>query len=405
MNRLAKYITFLSILWSIEQYANLTPLAAQSLPHDDKITIVLDPGHGGHDRGCSGKHSIEKELALKIAIELGEKLEKELKDVEIIFTRRKDIFIPLALRTDIANKKGADLFISIHCNAISDKKVSGTETYVMGLHKSKENLNVAKRENKSILLESNFKSTYGGYDPDSPAGHILMSLYQNAYLQESLELATLIENSFDLKLSIKSRGVKQAGFVVLKTATMPSVLVETGFLTNDKDEQLLNSQSGRNQIVKSLFKAIKTYKETWAHQRIDLASKQKNDQISIKTKEYVIHGEIEEKSNTPITSTSTETLDKNPKGQTSVNSSIIFRVQLASTSKKVNLNSNPWSDINGIVEKQSGESFKYFSESYSEYSEAKKAQTRYNSNGFNGAFLVAFKDDQKIKISEALKSE
>ena len=224
-------------------------------------TIVVDAGHGGHDPGTRGKYSREKEIALKIALELGNTIEQHLKDVKVIYTRDSDKFIDLDKRAEIANKNDADLFISIHCNAFSRKDVYGTETYVLGTHKTKDNLEVAKRENSVILLEEDYQDKYEGFDPKSPESHILFELFQNAHLENSLELAASIENQFKTRAGRRSRGVKQAGFWVLWRTSMPAVLVETGYLSNPSEEKDLNDQVQQSYIASAIFRAIRDYKQ------------------------------------------------------------------------------------------------------------------------------------------------
>jgi len=224
--------------------------------------IVIDAGHGGKDPGTHGVFSEEKDIALSVARKLGEILNKYLPEVEVIYTRPDDTFIPLEGRADIANKNGADLFISIHANAMppGNESVYGTETYVMGTHKVEANLNVARRENSVILMEENFEERYAGYDPNAPESHIIFSLYQHAYLGNSLVLADKIESQFKHRVGRRSRGVKQAGLVVLWRTSMPSVLVETGYLTNPKEEKYLNDELGQTYIASGIFRAIRDYK-------------------------------------------------------------------------------------------------------------------------------------------------
>jgi len=226
---------------------------------DGRMVVVVDAGHGGHDPGTHGKNSKEKDIALKIALKLGKSLKSSSQNVEVIYTRTKDVFIPLRDRIGLANDKKADLFISIHCNYVGNPHVCGTETFVMGLHKAEENLQVAKRENSSILLESQYETHYEGYDPNSPVGHILLSMIQNVFLDNSIDVASSIENQLVARKRTKSRGVKQAGFVVLKQATMPSVLVETGFLSNPKEEKYLLSESGQNEMANGIAKGVYKY--------------------------------------------------------------------------------------------------------------------------------------------------
>ncbi len=221
-------------------------------------TIIIDAGHGGHDPGCHGGTAREKDITLKVALKLGKIIQDSLKDVKVIYTRKTDKFIPLSERSNIANKNNADLFVSIHCNANNNTSAKGTETFIMGLHKTEGNLSVSKRENASILLEENYQDNkaYGGFDPNSPIGHIIFSMLQNAYLDQSANLAGKIEKEFKDSGKLNSRGVKQAGFLVLWKTAMPSVLVETGFLTNARDRKELTSKKGQQRIALSIFRAI-----------------------------------------------------------------------------------------------------------------------------------------------------
>lgn len=235
---------------------------------DTKIKkVVIDAGHGGKDSGTRGKFSKEKDIALNVALKLGEYIDEYLNDVEVIYTRKEDKFVELEERARIANDSGADVFISIHVNALPANvskqrrnEVKGTETYVMGLHKTEGNLQVAKRENAVILLEEDYKERYEDFDPNSPESHILFSLTQSAYQENSLLLAGMIEDQFGSRAGRKSLGVKQAGFWVLWRTSMPSVLVEIGFLTNSKEEKELNDASVQGNLASGVFRAFRDYK-------------------------------------------------------------------------------------------------------------------------------------------------
>jgi N-acetylmuramoyl-L-alanine amidase len=221
--------------------------------------IVLDAGHGGKDPGCLGKHAtIEKDVALDITLKVGELIKKHMPEVKVIYTRNSDKFIELHDRAAIANKNNADLFISIHANA-GPEGMKGTETYCMGLHKSEQNLEVAQRENSVIKLEKKKNENYEGFDPSSPQSYILFSLYQNAYLHNSIRLAEKIEKEFKYE-SRHSRGVKQAGFLVLWKTSMPSVLIETGFLSDPDDAAYLKNDWGRMNMAERIFCALEDYK-------------------------------------------------------------------------------------------------------------------------------------------------
>ncbi|MFN7300661.1 MAG: N-acetylmuramoyl-L-alanine amidase family protein [Bacteroidia bacterium] len=231
---------------------------------DGTLVIVIDAGHGGKDPGCNGAGEIwEKQVTLNVALKLGKMLQDSLKDVKVLYTRKTDVFVELWQRPELANKNNADLFISIHCNSNANTQAAGSETYLMGLHKSEGNLSVAKRENAAITLETNYQNNanYGGFDPNSPEGHIIFSLVQNAYMETSSGFAAKVEQHIAKTGKIKSRGVKQAGFLVLWRTAMPSVLVELGFLTNPSDRAVLKTSDGQQIVSKAIFNAVKQYKQ------------------------------------------------------------------------------------------------------------------------------------------------
>lgn len=222
--------------------------------------VVIDAGHGGKDSGTRGKKILEKDVALKIALKVGSYIEKNIPGVEVIYTRKNDTYIPLDERANIANRAKADLFICIHANSMPGGKATGTETYVMGRHKDESNFNVAKRENSVILMDTDYKERYEGFDPNSPESYILFSLTQTAYQESSLLFAQKVEDQFKQRAGRASRGVKQAGFVVLWRTTMPSVLIETGFLSHPSEEQFLAGEKGQDLIASGIYRAFKDYK-------------------------------------------------------------------------------------------------------------------------------------------------
>ncbi|MRR20178.1 N-acetylmuramoyl-L-alanine amidase [bacterium] len=243
-------ITMPATLWS-------QPVAAEN-----EWVVVIDAGHGGRDPGALGSKAKEKNINLAVALKTGKYISENLKDVKVIYTRKDDTYPGLDERAEIANKNKADLFISIHSNAISDKRFSGAETYVLGQTMDEANLQVAMKENSVITYEKDYQTKYEGFDPTSAESYIIFSLMQNTYLKQSTEFATMIQNQFRDRVGRKDRGVKQAGFVVLWRATMPSVLVELGFVSNPEEEKYLLSEQGQDYLASAIFRAFRDYKQT-----------------------------------------------------------------------------------------------------------------------------------------------
>jgi N-acetylmuramoyl-L-alanine amidase len=222
-------------------------------------TVVLDAGHGGKDRGCSGASAREADVALGLVLALGKQIQENMPDVKVIYTRKTNVFVELGERAAIANRNHADLFISIHCNA-GPSQSHGTEVWTMGLHKTTANLGVAQRENSVILQEKNYQVRYNGFDPNSPQSHIMFSLFQSAYITNSLRFAQRVDRQLRTSVKRPSRGVKQAGFIVLWKSTMPSVLIESGFLTNPAEERYLNDKANQRTLASGIFRAFREYK-------------------------------------------------------------------------------------------------------------------------------------------------
>ncbi len=330
----------------------------------DDFIVVLDAGHGGKDPGKAAKHYHEKDIALNVVLKLGKKLE-ELEDVKVIYTRVTDVFLDLKERGRIANDADADLFLSIHCNAFHTQAY-GTETYVLGLHANKQNFEVAKHENSVIFLEDNYEEKYEGFDPNSPEAVIGMTLMQEEFLDQSLSLASNIQTNFRDNLKRKDRGVKQAGFVVLHQTYMPSVLIETGFITNTDEGAFLNSKSGQDKVSGAIFKAIKAYK--------------KNIDENLVVDEVPV---VEEPSSR-------------------VYAGVDFKVQIASGSKKLETKSYNFKGLKGIERGKIGSSYKYYYGKTSDYDQIVKLQGEARKAGFKSAFVVAFKGNERIKISEVI---
>jgi N-acetylmuramoyl-L-alanine amidase len=254
-----KIVPFLLIFFCIAA----TPLASKKVYKKNIATIIIDAGHGGHDPGCIHGNVREKEVTLAIALALGSKIKEQMPTVKVIYTRSNDKFVELWERAEIANKNNADIFISIHCNSAKNVTIQGTETFTMGLHKAEDNLDVAKRENNVVMLEDNYIERYEGFDPNSPESHIYFSLFQNSYIDQSIKLAAKTEAQISTGIKRPSRGVKQAGFVVLWKTKMPSILIETGFISNKKDREYLSSQSGVDEMAGAIANAVFDYKKSY----------------------------------------------------------------------------------------------------------------------------------------------
>lgn len=340
------------------------------------FVVVLDAGHGGHDSGNVGNGYKEKDIALKIVLEVGSILEKQ-PNIKVIYTRKTDKFVDLYKRGAIANEADADLFVSVHCNAHSSQAF-GTETFVLGLHANQRNLEVAKKENEVIFLEDNYQENYAGYDPNAPESFIGLTLMQEEYLDQSIMLAGLIQNNFTNKLKRKDRSVKQAGFIVLHQSYMPSVLVETGFLTNDKEGAYLNSTRGQKEIANAIAEGVLSY-----HKNLGLAtSKAKNPEIT------------QEEIDKAIDST-----------EEKIYSDYTFKVQLAASSKKLSTKPENFKGLKEITRSKENGLYKYYYGETSDYNKIELMKTFAKEKGYASCYIVAFKDGKKHKLSEVLKTQ
>jgi N-acetylmuramoyl-L-alanine amidase len=375
-------------------------------------TIVIDAGHGGHDTGCLGATEREKNITLEIALKLGALIQNKMPGVKVIYTRTTDVFIELYERANIANKNNADLFISIHCNANKNTSAYGTETWVMGLHKSEANLEVAQRENSSILLEDNHTSNYEGFDPNAPESYIVLSLNQNAYLDQSILLASKIEDEFNGDART-TRGVKQAGYLVLWRTTMPAILIETGFLTNRTEEKYLASEDGQSEIVNSIFDALKDYKMVFEQEKVvtPIVEKQKppvkDSSAVIVKKDSVAPIKNQVKivkptDSVPLHKTIADS-SKNHSGtapqKIAPASGIIYKVQIAASSTKLNLNEGLFIGTTDIENDISPKGWnRYVVGKYIDRKEAEMRMKQMTAKGFKGSFLVAYKNGVRVPI-------
>ncbi len=362
--------------------------------------IVLDAGHGGKDPGCHGLISKEKDNTLSIVLALGNMIKAEFPEIEVIYTRNKDVFVELYERANIANKNNADLFISVHCNSLAARNntVWGTETYVLGNGRVKHNLAVAKRENQAILLEKDYKKNYAGFDPNSDEGNILFNLYQNAYIERSLHIAQYIENQFATNINRNSHGVKQAGFIVIKETTMPSVLIESGYLSNDNEEKFIASEEGVEKLASAIFTAIKFFKVDIENNKIISSAKiEKNKKIS-KRKEK----KVNEENNSQKNPDQLEVIEKEVKLDKH-SEKPYFAIQIASNPAKLDTKIGKFAlykDITFILE---DDRYKYLISKNESLDLVLEFLVKVKKSGFKDAFVVAYLGDKKLTIPEARK--
>ena len=362
---------------------SLSGLVGQETKED--FIVVLDAGHGGKDTGNRGNGYYEKYIALNITKMIGAKLQKQ-KGIKVIFTRKDDRFIPLKNRARIANQADADLFISIHCDAFTSQKAYGAGTFVLGLHRTKDNFRIAQKENSVIFLEDDYETTYDGFDPNNPESVISLLLMQETYQGQSIEAANTIQKSFVSNLNRKDRTVKQAGFLVLRETYMPSVLVEVGFLTNKKEGQYLNSKRGQQEMAATISKAILNYK----------------DQLAASVSTTAVDQKVSEEVNIP-----TEAV-KDEKQTSPVNSGkrgIVFKVQIAASSRSLELTKANFKGLRGVSVLKGDKLYRYFYGQANQYKAAKRLKQKAIKAGYEHAFIVAFKDGIKIKISDAISPQ
>ncbi len=417
-------------------------------------TIVIDAGHGGKDPGCHGNKHKEKDVALAVALKFGKYIEENIKDVKVIYTRTTDVFVELQERAEIANRAKADLFVSIHCNSacVRDKKlrrdvcrdqVHGAETYVMGIKNENGKLNIAKRENSAILLEDNYVTKYEGFDPNSDESYIIMSMFADTYLDQSLNFAAKVQKQYCEKIGREDKGVKRASLWVLWRTYMPSLLTEIGYLTNQEEEHFLGSVKGQEYIASGLFRAFREYKDELegttkkyddTFERQDRYKMCKADSIEIEnnqkaqnpiksdtTKVEALNNKktevqeanlVDTKKN--ISDTQTYTISANPhiekvegglknehikiiepKKQT-----VIYKVQLLSSDKKIPFNSDQLKSVETPGEYMENGVYKYTSGQYVNINDANQLKNQLRKIGFKDAFVIAMQDGKRIPLNK-----
>jgi N-acetylmuramoyl-L-alanine amidase len=362
--------------------------------NENKVTkVVIDAGHGGKDPGNLGTgryRSREKDVALKVALKLGQYIEENMKDVKVIYTRNNDRFVELHERAAIANRNKADLFISIHCDAFTNPQAFGSSTYVMGRGQGDKQMRVAMQENAVISLEDNFEEQYEGFDPNRPETYIALSLYQNAFLEQSVAFAQKVQDQFRERAKRRDRGVKQQPLVVTSRTTMPAVLIELGFLTNRYEEDFLVSENGQTLMASAIFRAVREYKE----------KRERFEDMNITNLSKPIVASEEEKDVKHVNRESP------PKQAPQADSATFYySVQLLVSGKKRPTDDEAFAGLTNIYEEASGRLYKYFTGRYHTRKEANEALKDAKGAGFDDAFVVAFDKGKRIDLKTAERKE
>ena len=355
--------------------------------------IIIDAGHGGKDPGALGTgryKKTESDVALDVALKVRDYVNKYYNNVEVIMTRDTDVFLELRERTKIANDAKADLFVSIHCNTNGSTRAFGSETYVIGLHKSESNLEVAKRENQVIFLEENYQEKYDGFDPSSPESMIALSMMQSQYLDQSIYFAGLVQDQFRERVHRRDRGVKQAGYWVISQTIMPSVLIELGFISNNTEEDFLNSEQGQVYMASAIFRAFKTYKtemegEDTSISAVEASSENKDNSVQEDKPESIDDNKVEVESNEAKTSSS----------------KVLFKVQIASSSTPVALKPENFKGLENVQEQKLDGMYKYTIGEETEFESAVAIQREVRSSSYKDAFIIAMFDGKRISLQEA----
>lgn len=362
-------------------FAFLVPQGMKgALPEDPPKgirTVVIDAGHGGRDPGAVGKRGKEKDIALAIALKVGNYIEKNIPDVKVIYTRKKDVFVELHERARIANDAEADLFVSIHVNALHKPEVHGTLTLVLGQHRADENLDVAMRENSVILLEEDYETTYEGFDPTSTESYIMFSLMQKTYFKQSIQFGDYVQDQFRDRAARKDLGVREQGLLVLAQTSMPGVLVETGFISNEEEEKYLLTEYGQDIIASAIYRGFREYKE-----------------------------EIDRKSNLTVIIPQKSDSDREAASQTmqaeGLSDQIIFRIQLASSKNKIPAEPTSFKGYENVKVIEDGRWFKYLYGKENNYHSALE-KCKVVKADYPDAFVVASKGEKIVPLSDALK--
>ncbi len=404
------YILYISIcLWLL-----FLPSCTNHLWGKDFV-VVIDAGHGGHDPGAIGKISKEKNINLNVALKVGNLIKRNCDDVKVIYTRSKDVFIPLDRRAEIANNAKADLFISIHTNALAKNRTAkGASTWTLGLAKSDANLEVAKRENSVILYESDYKTRYAGFNPNSAESYIIFEFMQDKYMEQSVHLASLMQKQFRQTCKRADRGVHQAGFLVLKASAMPSILIELGFISTPEEERYLNSKEGADTMAKGIYRAFLNYKRehelrlTGVSKTIVPTEQEEDNALAIAPKdtESVNTAPQQEKLLAEARTRPAATAKTAPKRPIVVESAtndskITFKIQILTSSKPLAKNDKRLKGLKEVDYYKEGGLYKYTYGASADYNKVLRTKRTITAQ-FKDAFIIAFRNGEKMNINEAI---
>jgi N-acetylmuramoyl-L-alanine amidase len=359
---------------------------------NEKFILVIDPGHGGRDVGAVGRVAQEKTINLRVALAFGNLVEKNCKDVKVIYTRKTDKFVTLHERAAIANRNHADLFISIHTNAVAKgRKVLGTETYTLGMARADENLEVAKRENSVITFEDNYQQSYAGFDPNSPESYIIFEFMQDKFMKQSVDLARFIQQQYTSYARRQDKGVKQAGFLVLRETSMPSVLTELGFISTPSEEKYLNSKAGVEQLAQSLYRGFQKYYKQ-QQSLLDHGAVVATPRPVAEEPEPLVEPEEPVKPVTKVQPTVQNVSKEAP----------IFKVQIFTSATKVKSVDKRIKGMKNVDYYKEGGVYKYTCGSSKNYQEMNKLRKQLNAK-FKGCFVVAFQGGKRVDLNQARK--
>ncbi|MEJ8762894.1 N-acetylmuramoyl-L-alanine amidase [Phocaeicola sp. HCN-40430] len=367
-----------------------------------KFTVVIDAGHGGHDPGAVGRRGKEKNINLSVALKLGKLIQNNHSDTKVVYTRSSDVFVPLHRRAEIANEAKADLFISIHTNSIASRssRVSGTETYTLGLHRTQENLEVAQKENAVILIEDDYQKQYAGFNPNSSESYIIFEFLQDKNMAQSVNFAQLIQQQFRHKARRIDKGVHQAGFLVLRETSMPSVLVELGYITNPNEEAYLLSSNGSSMLAQSIYQAFVNYK---ANKKTSSPGVLTSSQ-PVEVEEDIVIVEPKTTNTKPAQAAKTaqpKEISQSSKSNTS--GKPVFKIQILTSDKVLPKNSRQFKGLSPVDRYKEKGIYKYTYGESTDYNKILRLKRSKVDAKFKDAFIIAFKDGEKMNINQAIR--